>query len=155
IAQIVGPTGSVTCTDAVAEMVEAAENESRSRGLQDIQFRRCTAQALPFPNDSFDVVVSRFGAMFFPETAFTETLRVTKAGGLIAFAVWHKSELNPFSYVITNVLSRHVASAPADPNAPGAFRFAELGKLAGLLKDDGATDLRERILKFDIAAPIS
>src|SRR5687768_5605900 len=40
IAEILGPTGSVTCTDAVAEMVEAARTEARDRGLTNVQFRR-------------------------------------------------------------------------------------------------------------------
>jgi SAM-dependent methyltransferase len=155
IAQVVGPTGSVTCTDAVAEMVAAAEAEARKRRLKNIRFRQCKASALPFPDSTFDATVSRLGAMFFPEEAFREILRVTKPGGVIAFAVWHKAELNPFSYIVTNVVSRHVDAPPADPDAPGAFRFAESGKLAGMLKNVGASDVRERIFKFDIAAPIS
>lgn len=157
IAETVGPTGSVTCTDAVAEMVEAAEAEAVNRGLANMQFRQCVAESLPFPEDSFDATVSRLGAMFFPDphAAVREMLRVTKPGGPLAFAVWHKSELNPFSYVVTDVMARHVEAAPADPDAPGAFRFAETGKLAGLLTGAGASDVRERIFKFDIAAPIT
>ena len=85
IAEAVGPGGSVTCTDAVQEMVETAEAEARSRGLSNIQFRQCPAEALPFPDDTFDIVVSRLGAMFFPEDAFREILRVTKPAGTIAF----------------------------------------------------------------------
>ena len=155
IAETVGPTGSVICTDAVADMVEAARTEARTRHLTNIQFRQCAAESLPFPDSSFDVVVSRLGAMFFPDAAFGELLRVTKPGGILAFAVWHKSEFNPFSYVVTDVISRHVEAPPADPNAPGAFRFAESGKLAGILNGAGAIEVRERVFKFDIAAPIS
>lgn len=50
IAEIVGPTGTVTCTDAVAEMVEAARTEARDRKLTNVQFRQCTADDLPFPS---------------------------------------------------------------------------------------------------------
>src|SRR3989440_2369603 len=97
IAETVGPTGSVMCTDAVAEMVEAARTLARDRHLTNIEFRQCTAESLPFLDSSFDVVVSRLGAMFFPDAAFGELMRVTKPGGVLAFAVWHKSEFNPFS----------------------------------------------------------
>jgi hypothetical protein len=70
--------------------------------------------------------------------------------------VWDKSELNPFSYLITNVVARYFEEeAPADPNAPGAFRFAESGSLARILADAGAVEVKERVLKFDIAAPIT
>jgi SAM-dependent methyltransferase len=157
IAEIVGPKGSVTCTDAVAEMVDAARAEAIDRNLTNVQFRQCVADSLPFPDNSFDTTVSRLGAMFFPnpEGAFREMLRVTKPGGQLAFVVWYKSELNPFCYAVTDVLSRHVETPPADPDAPGAFRFAELGKLAGILRDAGAEDVRERVFEFDMAAPIS
>jgi len=155
IAQIVGESGFVTCTDAVGEMVVAAEAEARARGLTNITFRQCTAESLPFPDNSFDRVVSRLGAMFFPDEAFGEILRVTKPGGRVGFVVWDKSEVNPFSYVITNVMSRYAENAPVELSVPGAFRFAEEGKLAALLKDAGAIPNRDRILKFYIAAPIS
>ncbi len=157
IAEIVGPNGSVTCTDAVAEMVESAKSEAQRRGISNVAFRQCTADSLPFENKSFDAVVCRLGAMFFPDplAALREMLRVTKTGGSIALAVWDKSELNPFSYVITNVIERHLDAAPPDSNVPGAFRFAEAGVLAQLLLEAGANEVKERVLKFHIAAPIS
>jgi ubiquinone/menaquinone biosynthesis C-methylase UbiE len=157
IAEFVGPAGSVTCTDAVAEMVEAARTEARNRRLTNVQFRQCTADELPFLDNSFDVTVSRLGAMFFPDPklAFREMLRVTKPGGTLGFVVWHKSEFNPYSYLVTEVLSRHIETTPPDPDAPDAFRFAEPGKLARVLRTAGAINIRERILRFDMAAPIS
>jgi ubiquinone/menaquinone biosynthesis C-methylase UbiE len=157
IAETVGPQGSVMCTDPIAEMIAAAEVDARDRGLTNVQFRQCGADPLPFGDDEFDVVVSRLGAMFFPDplAALKEMLRVIKPGGRVGLVVWHKSEANPFCYLITDVVSRHVASPPADPNAPNAFRFAEEGKLAGILRDAGATDVVERVVKFDLAAPVS
>lgn len=158
IAGTVGPSGSVTCTDAVAEMVEAARREAERRGIHNVQFRQCTADSLPFPDNSFDVVVCRLGVMFFPDTvaAMREILRVTKPGGSLGFAVWHKSQLNPFCYVVTGVVDQHFQSPPAeDPDAPGAFRFAETGKLATILADSGAVNVKETVVKFNIAAPIS
>jgi hypothetical protein len=95
--------------------------------------------------------------MFFPEPVLgvREMLRVIMDEGSISLAVWAKSELNPFSYIVTNVVSRHIGSPPADPSAPGAFRFAEPGSLAHVLKEAGAKDVKERLLQFHIAAPIS
>ena len=157
IAETVAPTGSVTCTDAVSEMVAAAKAEADRRELKNIEFRQCTADSVPFSNNSFDVVVSRLGAMFFPDplAALGQMLRVTRPGGAVSLAVWHRSELNPFSYVVTDVMSRFVDTPVADPNAPGAFRFAEPGKLASILTNAGAVDVSERVLKFHIEAPIS
>jgi len=157
IAEKVGPTGLVTCTDAVAEMVEAARHEAARRGLANVQFHQCTADALPFPDNSFDVTVSRLGIMFVPDPVATvrEMLRVTKPGGKVALAVWHKSEINPFCYVVSNVMARHVNAPPADPDAPNAFRFAETGKLSRVMTEAGATEVDEREVTFNIEAPLS
>ena len=157
IAEKVGPRGSVTCTDAVAEMVDAARREAARRGLTNVQFRECTADSLPFPDNTFDATVSRLGIMFFPDplAAVCEMLRVTKPGGRLALAVWHKSEVNPFCYVVTNVMARHVTSPAADPDAPNAFRFAETGKLANLLTEASAHEVEDHVVKFKIEAPIS
>lgn len=157
IAEVVGQSGSVTCTDAVSEMVEAARNEANRRGISNVQFRQCKADSLPFADNTFDVVVSRLGVMLFPDplAAIREMLRVTKPAGALAFAVWHKSELNPFCHVVTNVMDQHVAPTIEDPDAPGAFRFAEPGKLANVMRQAGAIDIEERVIEFDIAAPVS
>lgn len=155
IAEVVGPKGSVTCTDGVAQMVEAARAKAQQRGLTNMQFQQCAADSLPFPDNSFDVVVSRLGAMFFPDPAFRETLRVLKANGRFAFAVWGKSDINPFCYLVTRVMDQHVQSPAADPDAPNAFRFAEPGKLIHKMEQAGAVDVEESIASFDIEAPVS
>ncbi|HVS82390.1 MAG TPA: class I SAM-dependent methyltransferase [Pyrinomonadaceae bacterium] len=157
IAETVGSAGTVTCTDAVAEMVAAAEIEAHHRGLTNITFRQCVADSLPFESNSFDAVVSRLGVMFFPDplAALREMMRVTKPGGPISLAVWHKNELNPFTRIVSEVVSRYIETPAADPDAPGAFRFAEPDKLASILKSSGAVGIRERVLHFRIEAPIS
>jgi SAM-dependent methyltransferase len=157
IAEIIGPTGSVTCTDAVAEMVAAAQSEALNRRLNNISFGQCLADSLPFEKGSFDAAVSRLGGNVFPDplSGVREMLRVIKPEGSLSFAVWHESNENPFAYLVTDVISRHLKPPPADPDAPGAFRLAQRGKLARILKEAGATRIREQLLKFRIEAPIS
>ena len=157
IAELVGPDGRVTYTDAVAQMVETARSEASRREINNIEFKQCVADSLPFPENSFDVVVSRLGVMLFPDpfAAISEMLRVLKPNGRLAFAVWHKSELNPFCYVVSNVMDQYIKTAAEDPDAPGAFRFAEPGKLAAVMKQAGAVDVEDFVFSFDIAAPIS
>ncbi len=157
IAEFVGPTGSVTCTDAVAAMVEAAQTEAGRRGVENIQFQVCSADSLPFPDNSFDAVVSRLGVMFFPDSlaAMREMLRVAKPGGSLACAVWHKSDVNPFCYLVSRIMDQHVKQPATDPDAPNAFRFAEPGKLANVMTRAGLVDVSEQVIRFDIAAPLS
>jgi len=157
IARVVGLAGFVMCTDAVAEMVEAAERAAQRLGIKNMRFQQCTADSLPFEDNAFDTVVSRLGAMFFPDPLLSirEMLRVIRPRGTISLAVWHKSEMNPFLYCITDVMNRYIETPPSDPDALGAFRFAEPGKLAGVLTDAGASDVTERLLKFRMEAPMS
>jgi ubiquinone/menaquinone biosynthesis C-methylase UbiE len=157
IAGVVGPEGSVTCTDGVVEMNEAARAEAQRRGITNVQFRQCVADSLPFADSSFDVVVSRLGVMLFPDPAgaMREMLRVLKPGGRLAFAVWGKSEVNPFCYLVTRVMDQHVKSPAADPDAPNAFRFAEPGKLKRVMTEAGAVDVEEGEVTFNLEAPVS
>jgi SAM-dependent methyltransferase len=157
VAEVVGSSGLVTCTDAIAEMVSAAESAAHRRGLTNIKFHQCAADSLPFDSNSFDAVVSRLGVMFFPDplAALCEMLRVTKPNGALALIVWGRSDANPFLRVVSTVISRYVETTPADPDAPGAFRFAEPGSLAKVLNEAGATGVRERLLNFRVEARIS
>jgi SAM-dependent methyltransferase len=148
---------SVVCTDAVYEMVLTSQKESRHRGLTNVEFAQCVGEALPFAPNTFDVVISRLGIMLFadPAAALAEVLQAVKPSGRLAFAVWHTSDSNPFFNVVSNVMARYVASPPDDPDAPGAFRFAQPGKLTGLLVEAGATDVSETVFKFSLQAPVT
>jgi SAM-dependent methyltransferase len=95
--------------------------------------------------------------MFFPDplAAMREILRVLQPAGTLSLVVWYKSEANPFSFCVSEVVSRLIPASDSPAPTQDAFCFAEPGKLAGLLKEAGANNVRERRLKFDIAAPIS
>jgi SAM-dependent methyltransferase len=157
LSSLVGASGSVTFTDAIAEMVSAARAEARDRGRTNIEFNQCLAESLPFLSDSFDAVVCRLGVMLFPDpvSAIHEALRVVRSRGSVSYAVWRDRDSNPFFHVVMDVVSRYIESPPEDPNAPGAFRFAGRGKLAHLLSDAGAIDVTGRVLDFEINAPLT
>jgi ubiquinone/menaquinone biosynthesis C-methylase UbiE len=157
ISGIVGPTGSVMCTDPVAGMVATAQAEATSRGLTNIEFRQCSADNLPFQDGTFDVAVSRLSAMFFadPVIGVREALRVIVENGYVSFVVWSAEETNPFFTCVNDVVDRFVESPEQDPDAPDAFRFAVPGKLARILKNVSAENVVERQLNFQIEGEIS
>ena len=157
IAPVVAPQGRVVCTDAVAEMVAIAARRAGQLGSTNIEFKQCGANSLPFADETFDAAVSRLGAMFFDDAtaALGEMLRVLKPGGSIALAVWGERAANPFFSIVTEVMAAYVPSPPEDPDAPGAFRFAERGKLAGLLARAGAVCVQEEVVDFHIEAAMT
>src|SRR4051812_2112183 len=80
---------NVLATDYVPALLERARERATAERL-DIEFREADAEALPFPNCSFDAVVSTFGVMFTPDQdrAAAEMLRVCRHGGKIGLANW-------------------------------------------------------------------
>jgi ubiquinone/menaquinone biosynthesis C-methylase UbiE len=79
----------VTSTDYVPALLEQRRRRAEADRLP-ITFQVADAEALPFPDASFDVVLSTFGVMFAPnqERAASELLRVAKPGGRIGLANW-------------------------------------------------------------------
>jgi SAM-dependent methyltransferase len=75
--------------DLTPELLERASENARIANLE-IDFREGDAEALPFDDAAFDVVLSQFGHMFAPrpDVVVAEMLRVLKPGGTIAFATW-------------------------------------------------------------------
>lgn len=157
IAGIVGAKGQVIGVDVVPAMIEAAGREAGRRGLGNASFRVASADELPFDDESFDAVVSRFGVMFFPSPleGIREMLRVLKPRGKLAMAAWHHARNNPFHSVLAEIVERFVESPRVDADAPDAFRFAPPGKLLHVAREAGIADARERLLEFSIDAPLS
>ena len=81
---------SVTSTDYVPALLEHGRRRADSEGFANVIFEVADAEALPYPDATFDVVLSTFGVMFAPDhsRAAAELMRVCKPGGRIALANW-------------------------------------------------------------------
>jgi SAM-dependent methyltransferase len=157
IAPVVGANGKVVGIDPIGGMVEAARRAAERLGVRNAKFEVAFADRLPFANDAFDAVVSRFGVMFFPSPVdgVREMLRVLKPGGKLALAAWGFAENNPFFYTVYRVMQRYGDTPPPAPDAPEPFRFANPGKLRDVLGEAGVAAPSERLLQFTIRAPVS
>jgi ubiquinone/menaquinone biosynthesis C-methylase UbiE len=102
---------AITATDLVPGMVERARQVGTSRP---VTWDTADAAALPYDDESFDVVVCQFGAMFFPSkpAAYVEMARVLKPGGRLELSVWDRIETNDFADVVTSTV---IELFPDDP----------------------------------------
>lgn len=80
----------VTGLDLTPELLARAKENATIAGFPDIVWKEGDAEALPFTDAEFDVVISQYGHMFAPrpDVAVREMLRVLKPGGRIAFSTW-------------------------------------------------------------------
>ena len=108
------PGTAVLATDLNQAMLDVAAGKPGAGG---VTWRQADAQALPFEDGSFDVVVCSFGVMFMPDkgAAFREARRVLRPGGRFLFTVWDRIEANPLMHVADETV------AGLFPNDPPHF----------------------------------
>jgi enediyne biosynthesis protein CalE5 len=154
-AQTVGSAGSVTGLDLAESMVTVAQRKAARLGLNNVTFRTGDVTTLPFGASSFDAVISRFCLMFLPEIpqAVAEIARVLKSGGYITAAVWSGPDKNPYLRIPMDVIKQFIELPTPDPTAPGIFRLAKSGELAGMLQQGGLHDLAEQELFGEVQFP--
>jgi ubiquinone/menaquinone biosynthesis C-methylase UbiE len=145
-AQTVGASGSVTGIDLAGDMLAVAQRKAKRLGLLNVTFRTGDATTLPFETASFDAVISRFCLMFLPDVpkASTEIARVLKPNRWFAVMVWTSPERNPRIGLSMAAMKQVFDLPPPDPTAPGIFRLAKPGELAGMLQDAGLVDITEQ-----------
>jgi SAM-dependent methyltransferase len=106
---------SVTSTDYVPALLERGRRRADAEGLANVSFEVADVEALPYPDASFDVVLSTFGVMFAPdhERAASEMARVCRPGGRIGLTSW-----TPDGFVgkLLRLVGRYVPPPPGVPS---------------------------------------
>lgn len=140
----------VTGIDFTPQMLTQAKAEAALAEAKDIKWMEGDVEALPFEDNSFDVVLSSFGHMFAPQpdVATREMLRVTKPGGRIAFATWPPEHANGKMF---DVMAKHIPTTfssssnnPYPPPSPMQWGNPDVvkkrlgGKVTGIHFERGA-----------------
>ena len=88
------PRADITCLDYSSDMMAQAQRRAENLGLKHVRFQQGDVGKLPFDDGSFDLVLSLNGFHAFPdkETAFRETFRVLKPGGIFCGCFYIKGE---------------------------------------------------------------
>lgn len=139
-AELVGATGAVTGLDVSAEMLAAARESAPLAGIDWVEADATTWDG---PSTPFDVVVSRFGVMFFadPAAAFANLARMTAPGGRMRLAVWGSRPASALFELPMSIAVRAVerqGHAPAVPPADGGpFSLGDTTVVEALLTGAG------------------
>jgi SAM-dependent methyltransferase len=139
-AAAVAPSGHVTGIDISMPMLDQAQRNIAEAGAGNITLVQADAQVHRFPEDSFDLLVSRFGVMFFadPVAAFTNLFAGLSKGGRLCMAVWAGMAENAHWKIPFDIAVKHLgAPAPVDPHAPGPMAFRDPAYLRDILTKAG------------------
>ena len=107
-----------------------------------VTWRQGTAESLPFEDQSFDVVVSQFGLMFFEDRqqALREMLRVLAAPGRLVVAVWDALENMP-AYAAEVALIERIAGHAAADALRAPFVLGNRNELIAMFTEAGASSV--------------
>ncbi|MEL7098613.1 MAG: methyltransferase domain-containing protein [Pseudomonadota bacterium] len=137
-AESVGLGGSVTGLDISPTLLDLARPRTASH--PQIQLIEGDAQAHPFPKESADALISRFGVMFFADTtaAFANMARALKPGAAMTVAAWGPAPQNPWFMLPAKVARARLGDPPkVDRTLPGPFAFEDETRTRTLLEAAG------------------
>ena len=138
----------VTSTDYVPELLERGRERAMANGLS-VEFQQADAEALPFKDASFDVIVSTFGVMFTPDQdkAAKEMLRVCRPGGRIGMANW-----TPESFIgqVFKTIGQHI---PPMPGVRSPALWGTKARLEEMFGGQASIEATSRMYNFRYRSP--
>lgn len=153
-ASLVAPGGLVTGIDLAPGMVDIAKKRAEEKGLINVAFQEGDAEVLPFPDDSFDVVLCNHGLVHTTDRmkALHEMRRVLKkTSGTVALSVWSTPDCAIVIGIVAKTI-RELWPAAVVPGAPMWFDFGLEGILEKALSDTGFHDIQT--MRYDVALEV-
>ncbi len=145
------PGTQIVATDFSQPMLDFA---AAKRPGAKIEWKVADAQALPFPDASFDMLVSQFGVMFFPDKAkaYAEARRVLKPGGQFLFTAWDKLEHNELPRVGWETIGGLFPNDRLAFMARGPYGYNDIPAIERALRAAGFARVEAETLKKRIRA---
>jgi SAM-dependent methyltransferase len=149
LAAAVGAHGSVLAIDISEPLLAAARRRCLDGGHANVRLIHADAQTNRFERACHDLVVSRFGVMFFddPIGAFRNLAQALRPRGRLAFAAWGPLEANPwFALALQVGIERFGPAQPQPPRAPGPLALSDPDYVDAILTGAGFVGVRiERV----------
>jgi SAM-dependent methyltransferase len=139
VARWLGASGHCTGIDISEPMLTRARARAEQEGSR-ASFLRANAQDHAFAPASFDLILSRFGVMFFKDSvqAFANLRRAARDGADLRFIAWRGPADNPFMTTAERAAAPLLPDIPARRlDGPGAFAFADPDRVHRILEDSG------------------
>lgn len=132
-------SGAALGVDLSGPMLRTAVERAKAAGITNVRFEQADAQVHQFERNSFDLVLSRFGAMFFedPMAAFTNLYGPTRGGGRLALLAWQSLDRNEWLLKLRGVLAAGRELPTPPPGTPGPFGLADRDAVFELLTNCG------------------
>ena len=130
------PEARIVATDLNQAMLDVAAARLPSAN---VRFQAADAQDLPFPDQSFDLIVCQFGVMFFPDriAAYREARRVLRPGGEFLFNAWDRIERNLGSDLLVNAVAGLFPDSPEGFFRRVPFSYHDVERIESDLLDAG------------------
>lgn len=147
-AEKVGPTGYVLATDLAPKILEYALELAQKKEINNIEVQEMDGENLTVPDNSFDIVISRVGLIFFPDQqkALKEMMRVLKPGGYVAAIVYSTVEKNKFFSTPVSIIRKRAQLPPPLPGQPGPFSLGGEGVLEDAFKQAGFVNVQSKFV---------
>jgi SAM-dependent methyltransferase len=155
IARALGSGGECTGVDISEALISAARARAAAEGVA-ARFLCADAQAAPFPAAHFDLVVSRFGVMFFDDfvQAFANLRRAAAPGAKLRAVTFRSAEDNPFMTTAERAAAPLLPDLPPrKANAPGQFALADRVRSETLLRESGWQGIELRAIDVECRFP--
>ncbi len=146
----VGDDGLAIGIDISEPLLDRARLRAKEL-LSGADFRPADAATFADEADGFDLIISRFGVMFFadPVAAFSNLYRLCVSGGRLCFVCWQSASENLWATLPMQLLGDMIPAEPRyDPHAPGPFAFADPVRVASILEQAGWQNIDFRACTF-------
>jgi len=140
----------------ISDPMLALARERAAREGSQAEFIRADAQTYRFEPASFDLIVSRFGVMFFddPVAAFANLRRAATGDATLRLVAWRSAADNPFMTAAERAAAPLLPNLPTrNPDGPGQFAFADAARVRAIFDQSGWTGIDIQPIDVECAFP--